>query len=138
MDFSSPEKALHFIIPFFCGIFNKKAIGIRKNKKISTQKTTEKTALPWNFPETDGWICLNFAINKKSKDDTQNTGDGKTYRKSELQCQHAQIQHQRRGKPEAFAITEPTQGRVTAQKLCQKSAQHNASQQQQYQNPNVL
>ena len=32
MDFSSPEKALHFI----------KAIGIRKNKKISTQKTTEK------------------------------------------------------------------------------------------------
>ncbi len=42
MDFSSPEKALHFIIPFFCGIFNKKAIGIRKNKKISTQKMTEK------------------------------------------------------------------------------------------------
>ena len=46
MDFSSPEKALHFIIPFFCGIFNKKAIGIRKNKKISTQKTT----LPVEFP----------------------------------------------------------------------------------------
>ena len=35
-------------------------------------------------------------------------------------------------------VTEPTQGRVTAQKLCQKPAQHNASQQQQYQNPNVL
>ena len=46
MDFSSPEKALHFIIPFFCGIFNKKAIGIRKNKKISTQKTTEKNRPP--------------------------------------------------------------------------------------------
>ena len=42
MDFSSPEKALHFIIPFFCGIFNKKAAGIRKNKKFSAQKTTEK------------------------------------------------------------------------------------------------
>ena len=42
MDFSSPEKALHFIIPFFCGIFNKKAIGIRKNKKISTQKAVPK------------------------------------------------------------------------------------------------
>ena len=42
MDFSSPEKALHFIIPFFCGIFNKKAIGIRKNKKISTQKKKKK------------------------------------------------------------------------------------------------
>ena len=50
MDFSSPEKALHFIIPFFCGIFNKKAIGIRKTRKFPRKKRQKKTVLPVAFP----------------------------------------------------------------------------------------